>query len=116
MTADALDLIRSANRRVCELLEHPAWETGGATGQFPSVTEFRSLTQLLQQVAPAMAAESNDAELRAEISAYRENLKRLRDRLAKMQSELTAQQDNLRAEWKKLQAAAAWASSWKQTR
>lgn len=120
MPAEFVQLIRAVNGELRGFLHSTAPNDPLSD---PAVTseQIQRLTKRLEQVGEqlslgrALPPARQAAGVQAEIAQYVENLKKLRSAVETFQSSLLVRRSQLQADQKHLQAASAWATSYKET-
>ncbi len=92
----------------------PADSSDTALGSEQIERLTKRLEQVGEQLGRALPPAQQTAEGRAEIAQYVENLKKLRSAVEAFQSSLLVRRSQLQADQKHLQAASAWATSYKE--
>lgn len=118
MPAEFVQLIRAVNGELRGFFHSaapndPLSDTALSSEQIERLT--KRLEQVGEQLGRALPPAQQTAEGRAEIAQYVQNLKKLRSAVETFQSSLLVRRSQLQADQKHLQAASAWATSYKET-
>jgi ubiquinone biosynthesis protein UbiJ len=116
MPAEFVQLIRAVNGELRGFFHSAGTadssDTALGSEQIERLT--KRLEQVGEQLGRALPSAQQTAEGRAEMAQYARNLKKLRSAVETFQSSLLVQRSQLQTDQKHLQAASAWATSYKE--